>query len=310
MHNEKLTGLTAAPFTPMRDDGEVALDRIEPYAAALVEQGVTGAFICGTTGEGVALTMDERMSLAGRWCEAAGPSLRVIVHVGHNSLTDACALAEHAAAQGAFAIAAMPPYFFKPTNDDDLLRFLAPIAQAGDGLPFYYYHIPSMTRVELAMDVFMERADEAIPTFRGIKYTHNDLMEYRRCLTLAPDRFDVPFGSDELLLPALSMGARGAVGSTYNYAAWIYHELIEAYRRHDIEQARCCADRSAAVVRLLMAYGVLRVGKALMGAIGGVECGPPRPPVAPLTPAERRGVCERLLTEGILPRKDVADAVA
>src|SRR5690606_25664487 len=116
--------------------------------------------------------------------------------------------------------------------------------------------------------------------------------------------FDVPFGTDELLLPALAVGARGAVGSTYNYFAENYLKLIEAYRKNDIAGARHCADRSAAVVRVLLAHGVLRTGKALMGEFRGVACAPTRPPVSPLTAAERGAVCEQLAAEGLMPAAD------
>src|SRR5258706_199283 len=96
-----LTGLIAAPYTAFHADGSLNLPMIEKQAASLIANGVTGAFVCGTTGEGVSLTNTERMAVAERWQQVAGAQLRVIVHVGHTSVADARSLAAHAKKIGA-----------------------------------------------------------------------------------------------------------------------------------------------------------------------------------------------------------------
>src|SRR5438105_12767987 len=108
-----LHGLVAAPHTPMREDGGVHLAPIEQQAQLLVEGGVIAAFVCGTTGEGLSLTIDERKAVAERWVKVAPPSLPVIVHVGHTSVEDARTLATHAQKIGARAFSALAPFFFK-----------------------------------------------------------------------------------------------------------------------------------------------------------------------------------------------------
>src|SRR5947199_236297 len=94
--NPRLTGLTAAPFTALHADGSIHLEMIQRQARALVEGGVGAAFICGTTGEGFSLTREERRRVAEEWMAVAPPSLRVIVHVGHQSIDESRALAAHA----------------------------------------------------------------------------------------------------------------------------------------------------------------------------------------------------------------------
>ena len=108
-----------------------------------------GAFVCGTTGEGQSLTSDERRQVAARWCAAAPKHFRVIVHVGHASLAEAKALAAHAAQIGAAAVAATPPYFYKPRTAEDVAACCAEIAAAAPGLPFYYYHFPDITGIDI-----------------------------------------------------------------------------------------------------------------------------------------------------------------
>jgi N-acetylneuraminate lyase len=287
MANRKTEGLIAAPFTPMRADGALSLDAVDAYAHWLHSQGVVGAFICGTTGEGTSLTLEERRQLADRWVTAAPPGLRVIVHVGHNSLPDCRTLAAHAESVGADGIACMAPFFFKPVGVEALVDWCALIAAAAPGLPFYYYHIPSMTGVSVSVSGFLGAAAKRIPNLAGIKFTFEDLEDFRRCLHFEEGRFDLLFGRDELLLSALALGARGAVGSTYNFAAPLYQALIEAYDRGDQPKA---AELQGLAVRMINAFvqcGAHPVAafKWFMGRVA-VDCGPSRLPLYDPTPQQ------------------------
>src|SRR5690349_10028693 len=143
--SKRLTGLIAAPFTAFHADGKLNLGMIKQQAELLRQNKVAGAFVCGTTGEGVSLSLPERQQIAEKWREWVGPELAVIVHVGHTCQEDACQLASHAQQMGAAAIAAVAPYFFQAASPNDLVDFFAPIAGAAPDLPFYYYHIPSMS---------------------------------------------------------------------------------------------------------------------------------------------------------------------
>src|SRR5688572_30679248 len=128
MKHTPLTGLIAAPFTAFHPDGRLNLAMIERQAQSLVANKVSGAFVCGTTGEGLSLTIDERQRVAERWQEVTDPTLRVIVHVGHVGLADCQALAAHAQKIGANAIGCFAPCFFKPATLEDLVRFCAEVA--------------------------------------------------------------------------------------------------------------------------------------------------------------------------------------
>src|SRR5215207_1417745 len=114
----KLTGLVAAPHTPMHADGSLNPAIVSQQAKLLRESGVRGAFICGTTGESLSLTMSERMRITEAWMEAAAGTMPIVVHVGANSVVDAKALAAHATKFGVDAVAVMAPNFFKPSLDD------------------------------------------------------------------------------------------------------------------------------------------------------------------------------------------------
>lgn len=284
----------AATHTPFRADGSLNLAIIDKQAAHLLENGVTLAFIGGTTGECHSLSLDERRALAKRWCAAArGTPLRVVVHVGSNCLADARILAAQAAKLGALAISAHAPSYFKPRCLDLLIACCADIASAAPETPFYFYDIPTMTGVWFSMPEFLEKASVQIPNLAGLKFTNSDLMAYLQCLQADGGRWDVLWGMDEWLLAALATGARGAVGSTYNFAAPLYHDLIAAFERGDLSAARAAQYRGAQLVALLARHGYMGAAKATMTMLG-VNVGPARLPNTTPTPAQRKALRREL----------------
>ena len=276
-----LTGLVAAPYTAFHADGGLNLPLIEKQAASLVANGVTGAFVCGTTGEGVSLTVEERMQVAERWQQVTEGKLQIIVHVGHTSLGDARALAAHAQQIGAQGVSTLAPYFFKPGNAEDLAGFCAEVASAAPALPFYYYQIPSMTGVNISAADFLRAAAPRIPNLAGVKFTFENLMDFAECVRLESGRYNIVFGRDEILVAGLSLGARGAIGSTYNFMAPIFHEIILAFEKGDLAKAQEKQAAANAIIQIFIRYGGLPAGKAMMKMIG-LDCGPVRLPLRSL----------------------------
>jgi N-acetylneuraminate lyase len=284
----RIRGLVAAPFTPMHADGSLNLDMIPQLAAALIRDGVVGAFVCGTTGEGMSLSLTERMAVAESWVRSAAGSLKIIVHVGHTCIGEAQALADHAQRVGADAIASMAPCFFHPTDARALADYCATIASAAHQKPFYYYHIPSMTNVNMLVSDFLRQAG-GIPTLAGVKYTHYDLMDLSLCMRMEQGRYDILYGRDETLLAGLSVGVQGAVGSTYNFAAPIYHRLMRAYAEGDMETSRREQALAADIIATFGRYGGLPTQKAIMRMIG-LDCGPVRLPLRDLSQTQYKEV--------------------
>lgn len=283
--NKSLTGLIAAPHTPFHSDGSLALESIPAQARLLAHNGVSGAFICGTTGEGASLTGEERRRVVEAWVAARPASLAVIVHVGHLSQGEACGFAAHAQAAGADAIATIAPSFFRPASVEGLVEWCAPLAAAAPRLPFYYYHMPAMTGVNFSAVDFLRAADGKIPTLAGIKFTHENLMDFGLATAFAGGKYNLLFGRDEILLSSLVLGAKGAVGSTYNYAAPLYLRIIEAFNRGDLAAARRDQVRAMEFIQVLDRHGGLAAGKAAMKLIG-LDCGPVRPPLRALTASD------------------------
>lgn len=309
-------GLIAAPFTPMHADGSLHLSLIPGYYAFLKYNGVRGAFICGSTGEGVSLSLAEKKRVMDAWgaCAAADDSFAVMPLVGGTSMVECRDLALHARAAGLDAISFTAPYYFRPADAMALADCCIEVGSAVPDMPFYYYHIPVLTGVGIPMYDLLRAIDGRMPSFAGVKYTHEDFMDYLTCLHFAGGRYNMLWGRDENMLPALSLGAPGAVGSTYNYAAPLYLELMEAYSAGDLSRARSLQQTSIDMIRLLGKYGGIATGKAFMRHVG-FDCGGFRLPVRNMSEAsfeafERdvnavgfSGYCSRQVpeVEGALP---------
>jgi N-acetylneuraminate lyase len=271
--------LVAATHSPFHPDGSLAPEIVEVQAAFLSANGIRTVFITGTTGESHSLTRDERLLLFRAWA-AAGPAhgLNVIAHVGSNSIEDAKAFVRSARELEFAAVASLAPSYFKPIGVEALVAWCRALAQEAPDLPFYYYDIPVFTGISLPIEQFLTAASDQIPNLAGVKFSNPDLVSYRRCLDVGDGRFDLPWGIDEALLAALATGARGGVGSTYNWAPKLYFDLISAVARADFEAARRLQSLSIAMVDAISATGFMGTSKALMSRLG-VPVGPARAPL-------------------------------
>lgn len=277
---QQLQGLIAAPFTPMHKDGSLNLSLIPSYYEMLKVNRVNGAFICGSTGEGVSLTLKEKKAVAEAWaaCTKSDNDFIVMPLLGGTCLADCKELALHAREIGLNAVSFTAPFYFKPANVEMLAQCCQEVASVVPDMPFYYYHIPVLTGVDFPMYDLLKAINGRIPNFAGIKYTHEDFMDFLSCIHFQNGKYDMLWGRDENMLPALSLGAKAAVGSTFNYAAPLYYNLIDAFNSGDLTKAQSLQQQSIDMIRLLGKYGGIATGKAYMKLIG-LDCGEFRLPV-------------------------------
>jgi N-acetylneuraminate lyase len=247
----RLKGLIAATYTPFREDGSVNLDLIPAMTDYMIESGVSGFYVCGSTGEGESMSVEERKQVAAAFVSATKGRIPVVVQVGHNSIESACELAKHATEIGADAISTLPPTYFKPANVDLLVDFIARVSSCAPELPYYYYHIPRMSGVSPDLLEFMEKASDRVPRFHGIKFSDFFLADLTACLEFEDGRFDILFGSDEMILGGLATGAKGAVGSSFGFAAPLLLKIMAAYEDGKMEEAQTWMAKEARLVRML-----------------------------------------------------------
>lgn len=276
----RLSGHVApAMATPLTPDGyHLNADVIPKLADFLIERGVGGLFVGGTTGEGILLNDTDRRQLHELSIVAAAGRVPVLVHVGTNDTRSAIALAEHAAKIGADAIVAVTPTFYG-VSDDALFIYFAAIATAAPETPFFVYDIPQMA-INGVSPALAERLAAHIPTLAGVKCSRTDMQAIRRLIDAVPDNVLILAGNEPIMLGSLALGAHGAISGLATAIPEPFVALLAAFEGGEWQEAQ---RQQRLINRLLtqMASGP-RIGsiKAILQA-RGVSVNRPMPPRLP-----------------------------
>jgi 4-hydroxy-tetrahydrodipicolinate synthase len=280
----------AAMLTPMRDAGtRVDVEAATRLVSRLVDRGIHGLYVAGTTGEGVHRP-DEHRDLA-RAVVKAARGVPVVVHVGALTTAQAVALARQAVQAEATAVAAIPPPYYSLTRDE-LLAYFTAIAKAAEPLPLYLYNIPSHARNELP-PAFAAECGRRIPSIRGIKDSSGvagripDLVK-----TLGPG-FDVVCGNDDKILHAFQSGAAGIVASGASVFPELYLEVHACWKAGRTEDAQSAQARIVAMQQALGSGARLGWYKYAL-ALREVPVGGVRAPLSDPSPAEQEAIRKSL----------------
>ena len=268
-----LEGLIAATYTPFNEDGSLNIGIIRDYVDYLIDAQLSGLYVCGSTGEGVNMSVDERKQVAAAFVKAADGRVPVIVQIGANSLTDCKEMAFHAQEIGAAGISANAPSYFKVGDADVLTEYMAQLSTAAPNMPFYYYHIPRLTSVNIDILRFMELAETKIPQMAGIKYTDLKIFEFQDAMNFKNGKYQLLWGCDEMLLSALAVGAVGGVGSTYGQIPHVYKAILSAWKENRIDDARREQLKSIEFVKVLNRYGNLHSAQKVILKKMGFDLG-------------------------------------
>lgn len=298
MKFKALEGIIAAPFTPMDSNGEINPLVISYYAKKLKKDGLSGVFICGTTGEGMLMSLEERKIIAQEWVKFQQENFKVVVHVGTTSVKQSQELAQHAQQIGAYGTSTMGPLFLKPNTIEPLVDFCAEVAAVAPDIPFFYYHIPLIYGIAPSMTDYIKAAKLKISNFAGIKYTHDNFDEMQECNSMDNGKWSVLNGFDENLFKALKLGVFSAVGSTYNYMNPIYLSMIEDFKGGNREAAQKKQQKCNDIIKSIFEHGgPMIAGKVIMKLIG-IDCGPCRLPLTNLTEKSISNLNEALNVKG------------
>lgn len=266
-----LRGALAAAVTPLRD-GAFDAAAVGPYVDFLAGNGLDGLLALGTTGEGVLFSPDERREIASAFVEAGRGRLQVAVHCGAQTTRDTAALAEHAAAAGADAVAVIgPPYF--ALDEEELLAHFEAAASACAPVPFYLYEFQARSGYAIPLDV-IARLRERAPNLAGMKVSD---APWERLEPFLVDGLDVFVGAEALLVQGLAAGAAGAVSGL----AASFPDAVAALVRDRTEEA---AEKVVALRAALQRFPFHAASKTALAARGV--------PIAPEVRAPLRGLDE------------------
>ena len=284
-------GIWPALVTPFTDDGgTLAPARIEPLVRHLIDAGSGGFFVCGGTGEGSAMSVAERKSMAEATIAAVAGAVPLIFQVGATSTANAVELARHAAAAGADAVASVAPVD-RPNDLQAAVAHYAAIGAATD-LPFYVYWLAHTAAKEVTAEQFLE-AMEAVPNFSGLKFTDSNFYLFQRLVQLGGERLNLISGPDEICLGGMVAGSDAAIGSTYNIMPRLFVEMRRLFEASDIRPAMALQARANVVISTLMRFDVLGAVKEIL-TMGGLPVGPVRPPRAALDDGDRAALRQAL----------------
>lgn len=286
-------GILPALLTPMSADGtEVNYETLPALVEFLLANGADGFFVCGGSGEGLLLSLEERRRVLETVVNQVQGRAVIIAHIGALATQDAQALAAHAETLHVDAVAAVPPVYFR-VDDDALYEHYRLIAAAAPDTPLWVYQIPSATGVNINVAKMSRLL--TIDNVAGIKYSSYDLYDMANILAL-PQGVNVLSGFDEVLVAALSMGAHGAIGSTYNVLPATFSRIYRAARSGDWATAQALQQRANRVIQALLTVPLISGMKAILSE-QGYACGGPRRPLPPL---------DEETTQAYLKRVDVA----
>jgi 4-hydroxy-2-oxoglutarate aldolase len=287
------SGVFAALTTPFAADDSVAIADLKQNIQRYNATGLAGYAVQGSTGESVLLSRAEWDSVLVAAKEAASPQKRLLAGTGVESTAETISRTKRAAELGYHAALVKTPYYYKPMYKPDV--FIAHYRRVADAspIPVLLYSVPQFTGISLEAPEVAVLAEH--PNIIGIKESSGHVQRVGEMVAAVPSSFQVLTGGAGVLLPSLTVGAKGAILALASALPEKCAELYELTRRGQLETAR------------ELQKTLLRASKLIVSELGipGVKFvmdqreyrgGLPRLPLLPLTDAGKRRILELLAT--------------
>ncbi len=274
----KLRGIVPPVVTPLQSQMELDRPGLTRLVDHLVDGGVAGLFILGTTGEGPALPVKLRYELVEQTAQALRGRRPLLVGVSDTSLEESLRLAEHAASCGAYAVVATPTYYF-PRVEREHVRYFHLLADRSP-LPVFVYNMPSCVSMKLSLDAVAQCTPHR--NIIGLKDSGGDLAMFRQYLTLREHRADWSFliGPEHLLADAVLAGGDGGVHAGANLCPELFVNWFHAAERGDL------ADVARLREMVLQLGRIYEVGGDFLSVARGIKCA-----------LSLRGICSDIMAE-------------
>lgn len=289
MDLNKLRGVFCALNAIYDENDNVDTEKMKQLVKVYKDRGVKGVYVCGSTGEGFLLSMDERKKVVEAVKEAAGDDFTIIVHVGCASTKESIELAKHCEQVGVDAVSAVPCVYYHLPEASVLMHWNA-IVDATD-LPFIIYNIPQLTGFNLTPELLSELSkNEKIV---GVKNSAEPVYLMERYRQAAGDNFVIFNGSDEQFVGGRLMGADSGIGGTYGCMPELFVELDKLVNNNEIEKAKALQFKiNECIFALLSCKSLYGAAKQVMTIRFGIDCGQPRSPFLPVTAEEAKPVAD------------------
>lgn len=281
MGQEKYRGIFPAFYACYGEDGKISRERTEAFTEYLLKKGVKGVYVCGSSGECIYQSKEERKLTLESVMSVAKGKMTVIAHVACNNTEDSCELAAHAESLGVDAIAAIPPIYFH-LPDHAIAQYWNDISAAAPNTDFVIYNIPQLAGVALTMPLFKEMLKN--PRVKAVKNSSMPVQDIQMFKAEGGDGFIVFNGPDEQLVSGLAMGADGGIGGTYAVMPELYLKIMELVLAGEIKKAAEIQYAADEIIYAMCAcHGNLyAVMKEILRLREGIDIGGVKKPLAAL----------------------------
>ena len=287
------TGIMPALVSPVNEEGTIREKSLRHLVRELSKTGVTGFYLCGATGEGIAMAPERRMELVEIVRDEAPAGMKLINHIGAADLATVRRLARHSRQIGLDGISSVPPFFFN-YDERGVIDYYRAMSEESEALPLLIYACP-LSGAPLPVQTVEKMLD--IPGFIGMKYTNPNYYLMTRYKKLNGGDINIINGPDETCMLGLLMGADAAIGSTYNVMPRLFVKLYDAVKAGRIDEARPLQMKADDLIELMFKYDVISCCKLMLDE-RGFDIGETNAPMKRLTDAQKAAFLAELNAMG------------
>lgn len=300
MSISKYQGVIPAFYACYNEDGSVSVENTKVFAKHLLDKGVKGLYVNGSSGECIYQSVAEKKLILENVMEAVGGKMTIIAHVACNNTADSCELAAHAEQLGVDAIASIPPIYFR-LPEKAIAKYWNDISDAAPNTDFIIYNIPQLAGVSLTMSLLKEMLKN--PRVRGVKNSSMPVQDIQMFKAEGGPECAVFNGPDEQFISGLAMGADGGIGGTYAVMPELFLALKDKFDAGNIAKAREIQNNVDSIIYAMCACegNLYAVMKAILKINEGLDLGSVRAPLAPIVDEDKEQVvkCSKMIKDAI-----------
>lgn len=292
------TGAGVAIITPMKANGEVNYEKLGEFIDYQIENSTDAIVICGTTGEASTLTHEEHIETIRFAADHVKKRVPVIAGTGSNCTETAVYLSQEAQKAGVDACLVVTPYYNKATQKG-LIKHYTTVAKSVD-LPIIMYNVPGRTGCTIQPETAATLAKD-VDNIVAIKAATGNMAQESKTMALAEGRLDMYSGEDGLIVPLMSIGAKGVISVLSNVAPQQTHDICAKFAEGKIEEARQLQFNALELVDALFCeVNPVPVKHALN--LQGWDMGPLRMPLCEMEDANLERLRNAMIQYGILEK--------
>lgn len=294
---KKLKGIIPAVITPFTEDGKLDEAALRENLRFLIEKGVHGLMVNGSTGEAASLSPEERKKIVEIAVDEAGGKLPVVAGTGTPSTWMTSKLTKEAKEAGADAAMIVTPFYLIP-NERGLIKHYKTVAEEV-GIPIVAYNIPQHTKVNLTSSMVAKLCDE-VPLITALKDSAGNMSQFAETVELVGDRISVLSGSDDLLLQSFILGADGAIIALGNIAPSMAVQMFGLVQEGKLNKAKEIYFKLIPIAKAIGSEFNFPAPVKEAIKLLGRPAGPTRSPIVPVTEQERDAIRKALKHAGLL----------